>query len=286
MQRVGRRNATRCKTGCNASQNGTQHVARKGFAFRPSRDRMGKGKSLAVFPISPFGGRHVFRTFASDKQKRSINMKNHYNALAALALTMSAFAFCSCTDEDTMQSMALSGEWRGDFGMYYDYEDSYGRRYTFASYDSYITFIPDYSHANHGRGTQVDYYDRGPYEYQYYRFSWSVENGYIYLYYDYDYELDTRISSYRMTNDYFSGRFYPSGTSFQLYKVVDFYDWTPYVNTYGYGPRHDWGGYAPYYAPYSRSDAAAPADSAAASADSTSVSVEGTVLKRGRRTTK
>lgn len=195
--------------------------------------------------------------------------------LAAIIFILSAFALTSCEDiDDVNQSMALSGEWRGDFGMYYNYYDKWGKRYTFDSYDTRITFIPDYSHALHGRGTQVDYYDYGPYEYQYYKFSWSISNGNIYLYYDYDSELNTRISNYRMTNDYFSGIFSASGTSFKLYKLRDFYNWTPYVNTYGYGNRNDWDYGNPYYAPFSRSEVEQPKDSIAAS---------GYVLSRGRR---
>ena len=158
--------------------------------------------------------------------------------------------------------------------MYYDYRDDYGRVYTFDSYDTYLTFIPAYSYANYGRGTQVDYYDYGPYEYQYYKFRWSVENGYIYLSYDYDPQLNTRISNYRMTNDYFTGTFSESGTSFRMRKLVDYYNWTPYVNSYGYWDRDNWGYYYPYYAPATRSDDEAPIDS---------ISTGGEILKRGRR---
>ncbi len=69
-------------------------------------------------------------------------------------LLMSAFAFVSCIDEeDIEQSMALSGDWRGDFGMYYNYVDHRRRTYTFDSYDTRITFIPAYSRARYGRGT-------------------------------------------------------------------------------------------------------------------------------------
>lgn len=176
--------------------------------------------------------------------------------------------------EDTSQSMALSGEWRGDFGMYYTYVDGRGRHYTFDSYDTRLTFIPAYAHALHGRGTQVDYYEYGPYEYQYYKFSWSVNNGNIYLTYDYDHELDTRISNYRMTNDYFSGTFASSGTSFRLCKIADYYNWTPYVNIYGYDSRDDWYYNYPYYAPYSRSNGEESQDSTNAT---------GYVLSRGRK---
>ena len=200
--------------------------------------------------------------------------KGHY-FLIAIILMMSAFALTSCVDmEDTSQSMALSGEWRGDFGMYYTYVDGRGRHYTFDSYDTRLTFIPAYTHALHGRGTQIDYYEYGPYEYQYYKFSWSVNNGNIYLTYDYDHELDTRISNYRMTNDFFSGTFASSGTSFRLCKIADYYNWTPYVNIYGYDSRDDWYDNYPYYAPYSRSNGEESQDSTDAT---------GYVLSRGRK---
>lgn len=200
--------------------------------------------------------------------------KGHY-FLIAIILMMSAFALTSCVDmEDTSQSMALSGEWRGDFGMYYTYVDGRGKHYTFDSYDTRLTFIPAYAHALHGRGTQIDYYEYGPYEYQYYKFSWSVNNGNIYLTYDYDHELDTRISNYRMTNDFFSGTFASSGTSFRLCKIADYYNWTPYVNIYGYDSRDDWYDNYPYYAPYSRSNGEESQDSTDAT---------GYVLSRGRK---
>ena len=196
-------------------------------------------------------------------------MKRYYSFLPAILIVCSCLLTSCIPHEDTNQSMALSGEWRGDFGMYYDY--SYrGRTYTFDSYDSYVRFIPDYAYANHGVGTQVDYYEEGPYEYQYYSFTWSVRNGVIYLYYDYDPGLDTRISDYHMTNDYLRGTFSESGTQFRLYKMTDFYSWTPYVNTYGYGPRTGW------YNGYPGTRAADAEDAEAA--DST-----GQVLSRGRR---
>ena len=188
-------------------------------------------------------------------------------------LLIAVFSLSSCMDEDTEQSMALSGQWRGDFGMYYDYVDGHGRRYTFDSYDTRITFTPAYSYALYGRGTQVDYYDYGPYEYQYYKFSWRIKNGVVYLSYDYDPQLDTRISDYRMTNDYFSGTFSSSSTSFRLYKIEDYYNWTPYVDLYGYEDRYEW---YDDNAPFSRSDGEQVADSIAA---------EGKVVSRGRRAT-
>ena len=204
-------------------------------------------------------------------------MKRLYHLLSSLCMMASAGLLLSCDYiEDTRQSMVLSGEWQGDFGMYYEYVDGYGRCYTFDSYDTRITFIPAYSYAHHGTGTQVDYYAYGPYEYQYYSFRWSISDGIICLVYDYDHELDARISDYHMTNDFLTGVFSASGTSFRLRKIADFYDWTPYVNAYGFNFRINWTRSCPDYVPETRCGKEEVDDGAEAS---------GHVLSRGRRTT-
>lgn len=192
------------------------------------------------------------------------------------AIIAAAFSFSACDNDrilDTNQSIVLSGQWYGDFGMYYTWIER-GHSYTFDSYETDIVFYPAYDYATHGRGKQVDYYEYGPYEYQYYQFEWAIRDGYIYLYYDYDHELDTRISQYSMTNDYFSGVF-PGGTRFRLRKIADYYNWTPFVNNWGYSYRDRWvdyyGGY--YMDARTRSEAAP---------DSTLQ--EGKVVSRGRRT--
>jgi len=201
-------------------------------------------------------------------------MKRIHYLLIVLSIIAGASMFASCQYiEDGKQAMALSGEWRGDFGMYYDYVDAYGHQHTYNSYDTYITFIPAYEHAHYGTGKQVDYYEYGPYEYQYYRFSWSIDGSVIYLTYDYDHDLDTRISDYHMTNDYLKGTFAYSGTNFRLYKIADYYDWTPYVNSYGFSTRNNTGYHS---ALDTRADGEIAADSIAA---------EGKVIARGRRTT-
>ena len=198
----------------------------------------------------------------------------HFSVLSMMAL---AGMLTSCDYiEDTRQSMVLSGEWKGDFGMYYEYVDGYGQCYTFDSYDTRITFIPAYSYAHHGTGTQVDYYDYGPYEYQYYSFRWSISDGIITLVYDYDHQLDTRIGDYHMTNDYLTGIFSASGISFRLRKIADFYDWTPYVNSYGFNYRNNWTRFCPNYAPETRCGKEEVDDGPDTS---------GHVLSRGRRTT-
>ncbi len=195
--------------------------------------------------------------------------------IASLIFVAAVLSFSSCIDlDDTNKSIVLSGEWRGDFGMFYDYKDNYGRIYTFESYDTYLTFTPAYSYARYGRGTQVDYYAQGPYEFQYYKFSWEINNGAIFLTYDYDSQLNTLITKYSITNDYFSGTFSETGTTFRMRKLVDYYNWAPYVNNYGYWYRDGWDYDYPYYAPATRSEDNAPADTTATA---------GEVLRRGRR---
>lgn len=202
-------------------------------------------------------------------------MIRQYSFFSAIIIAC-ACIFTSCINidsEDTNQSMVLSGEWQGDFGMCYTYVER-GRTYTFDSYDTHIRFIPDHAYARYGVGTQVDYYEYGPYEYQYYNFTWSVNNGVIYLNYDYDHALDTRIRNYHMSNNYFEGIFSTTNTSFRLYKMVDYYSWTPYVNTYGYGSRYDWGYNYPHYSPATRSSDEQATDS---------TDTQGYVLSRDRR---
>jgi len=166
-------------------------------------------------------------------------MRNTWtNILIGLA---SVFAFASC-DLDTTQSMVLSGNWEGDFGMYYTYKIG-GKYYTFNSYDSEIVFYPDYDYATYGYGKEIDYYDYGPYEYQIYYFNWEIVDGVVYLDYPYDNDLSTSIYDYSMTNYSFSGYFGDSDSRFNLRKVYDYYDWTPSVginSSYSYGYRDNW----------------------------------------------
>lgn len=202
----------------------------------------------------------------------------YYRFIAIAAIIFTTLSMQSCMDKDKEESIVISGEWQGDFGMFYTYVDNRGHSYTFQSYDTRIRFIPDYAYATHGHGTQVDYYEYGPYTYQYYQFDWSIKDGSIYLSYRGNPQLDTRIRrGYHMTNDTFTGQFSETGTRFRLYKIADFYNWTPYYDSYGYGWRDLWWNYYPYYAPGTRGEG--EADSTAT--DSTQS--EGHILSWGRR---
>lgn len=198
-------------------------------------------------------------------------MNRIYNWIVVLITAISSPWLVSCEDQDSTQAMVLSGQWTGNFGMYYDYEYR-GRVYSFDADYTDIVFYPQYDFATYGWGKQVDYYYDGPYAFQYYRFYWNVDRGVIYLRYPGAPELNAVISDYRMNNDRLTGWFEGTDSRFSLYKLVDYYDWTPYVEVYGYEPM-DW--VPDYYY-----------DSRVAGDDSISVrfdAADGRVLRRGCR---
>lgn len=223
-------------------------------------------------------------------------MKTKYYFQMMLIAITTCMALSSCNaywydyNDDYDQSKALSGQWQGDFGMNYTYRYG-GRTYTFDSYDTDVVFYPDHNGATYGWGKQVDWYEYGPYEYIYNRFNWEIVDGIVYLRYPNDPRMNTNIYDYHMTNDRFTGYFDDSYEQFCLYKIRDYYNWTPYVNTSGYGSRYDWyDGYYRYYA--KKHTTAAPADTA--SADTILLSPravqqpqqqEGEVIAIGRRAT-
>lgn len=166
-------------------------------------------------------------------------------ALALILILTAGFTLTSC-DEDNMQADDLDGQWRGWFGMYY--KDHYG--YEWESEYSIIEFYQS-GFSSHGTGQQYDYYRRGPYSYQYFRFNWEIRNGVIYLTYPGDHNLDTAIYDYQMTSYYFSGYFGNSRTTFRLEKYRD-WRWDSYSSYgnyyYSYNYGYSYGGY--YYDDY------------------------------------
>ena len=172
-------------------------------------------------------------------------MRKSITLLNTIALLVMCVAFTSCENEDVKESIVLSGQWRGDWGMYYQIEHR-GRVYTYDSYDTDIVFYPDYDYATYGYGYQVDWYDYGPYERLSFRFKWSIDNGIVKIYYPGYPEYDTFIRDYRLSNDYFSGYLGNSNTRFSLGKLRDYYDWTPY-SYYDYYPWAYYGWTWDYY---------------------------------------
>lgn len=175
-----------------------------------------------------------------------MTMKRFFGMMTTLVMT--ALTFTSCRDEDVDTSMVLSGDWYGDFGMYYEYQYRNGDIEIFDSYDTDISFYPDYDYATHGYGYQVDYYKYGPYRKIYHSFEWRVSNNNIYITYPKDHFYDATIYEYRMTRYYFTGYFDTGSSPFKLEKYNDYYDWNPYWNDYGRdGYGYYW--YDGWYAP-------------------------------------
>lgn len=142
----------------------------------------------------------------------------------------------SCSDDQEL-SINMSGEWNGDFGSFYSYIDRHEKEDVFYADETYLRFIPDHAYATHGHGTQVDYYDRGPFSRMYYQFDWDVDDERIYMTYpDYP-EMDLVISRFEMDDRHFAGRC--GSASFSLWKISDYYDWSPYDHGHGYYSRID-----------------------------------------------
>ena len=172
-------------------------------------------------------------------------MKRFSSKIMMMAVALlSVVTFTSC-DEDVDEAMILSGEWSGDFGMYYDYRDERtGRWYTFEADYTNLVLYPHHEYATYGTGKQIDYYSYGPYAYQYYYFDWEVRNGVIYFDYPYDPNLNMAIREYRLSSNVFSG--WVGDVHFELYKLRDFY-WGDYGGYYGYGWSDGWYGDGYYY---------------------------------------
>ncbi len=182
-------------------------------------------------------------------------------------MTMVALTGLTSCDEDTQMSWTLSGQWFGDFGMFYDYEDRLGRVTTYYSTESDIYFEPNSSFSTRGVGWQRDYYRYGPYKYMYYKFYWYVRDGVLYLEYPYDRQLDTYIYDYRLRNGHFMGRLGDSHTGFDLVKVDIYDDWSYYLGERDY-----------YYYYYDEYPLYAPSRSAGEEPQP-----EGRIVRRGNR---
>ena len=148
-------------------------------------------------------------------------MKKIYSSIICLLLVMAgAMTFTAC-DDDTMDSIDLSGEWEGDMGMFIDYKG-----YRFNAHNTWISFHPDYEWATHGWGEEVDYFTSdAPYYYQNLYFDWKIKDQVLYLSYPHNHNLDVAIYDYhfghkRTTLDFTINNQYPC----HLNKLVDYQD--------------------------------------------------------------
>lgn len=159
-------------------------------------------------------------------------MKKILSLISVAAVILAVALTANSCSKDQERAMALSGQWTGDFGMYYEieYQDRHGDRKiaTFDSYDTDIEFIPDHEYATHGYGYQVDFYEYGPRRKMSFKFYWDIDHGNIHLTYPGYPEYNAVIRDYHLDYDYFSGFFGESNSLFKLRKIADFYDWSPY----------------------------------------------------------
>ena len=220
--------------------------------------------------------------------KNNNDMKKAFSLFSIIAMAGLCLMFTSCSDDDTEEAMHLSGQWQGDWGMYYGYTYPNGDYVEYDSYDTDIIFYPDYDYATHGYGYQVDWYDRrpnangniSPYQRLSYRFNWSIINGVINLTYPGYPEYNTSIRDYRLNNSHFTGYFPNSSEPFRLNKIQDFYSWYDYDNLYrSYGYVYlewDWSGVYYYDSYYAKTRSAEATDSVGKPA-------EGRITKIGSR---
>lgn len=170
-------------------------------------------------------------------------MKKFFFSLSAAIMALLSFTSC---DSDEMKGMDLSGEWRGDFDMYYEIEcPKHGKDIYYAD-ETYIQFVPDRYTYSEGVGRQVDfYYNRdSPYDEVYHYFTWRIENGKIILIYRHEREWNTVIRDYRLSNDHFRGYFADTNNSFDLIKLID-YRWNTSYDADGYYEHPRYGYLAP-----------------------------------------
>lgn len=160
--------------------------------------------------------------------------------ITTLLIALTAMLCVSC-DEDSEVAYYLEGEWEGNMGMYYVYNDRYGS----VEYDAQYTNIRFFRQTlTSGYGDQVDFYRTGPYRWQSFSFRWRVQDGNIYLYYDYANELDCVIYDYYLDYNYLGGRI--GNTRIRLTKLDDFKwsDYNNYNNGYSYSYYNSYYSYA------------------------------------------
>jgi len=168
--------------------------------------------------------------------------KNIFSVLFAALMTIVAFSSCEDKDnfylqdsyshhQDVDESMTLSGQWTGNFGMYYTYTQ-YGYTQKYDSYKSDIVFYSDYAGATSGWGREVDWYASGPYKSIQHKFTWEVYDGIVYMKFPSEKKLNCQIRNYYMDDYSFTGYFSNGTKKFYMSKISDYYDWAYYTSDY------------------------------------------------------
>lgn len=141
---------------------------------------------------------------------------------------------------DRGRAKVISGEWQGDFGMFYTATNPYtGRGVQFDASNTYLLFQNDHYYGTSGTGKQIDFYNYGPIRQRYHRFLWEVRNGVLYLSYPGEPALNVAIYDYALSNTYFTGYAGDSRFRFSLRKLNYGY-WDNYALTDFDDPYDGW----------------------------------------------
>ena len=163
-------------------------------------------------------------------------MKKLLSSIMMLATMMAAMtSLTSCEDEDDYIAQKLrEGDWQGYIDTYYSSRwDLRGNTYA-----TVMRFTSKGSYYTSGRGEEVDYDTRSPYnDYAYCTFKWFIVDGDITLIYDDDKWTPLYIVEYGLTESRFSGYIRDISNRrirFDLENTT-YNDWGRYGRIGGYG---------------------------------------------------
>ena len=163
-------------------------------------------------------------------------MKKIFTYMMMTIVTMTLFM--SCDEEDGYLATTLRNrDWQGYIGAYYENR----WRLSGSEYETVMRFESKDEFYTSGRGYEVDYDTRSPYEdYAYCSFKWFIVDGEITLIYDDSKWNPIYIVDYRLSSSRFYGYIY-DGTNrriqFDLVASNNFSGWETYRgnSTGGYG---------------------------------------------------
>ena len=163
-------------------------------------------------------------------------MKKLLSGIMMLATTLAAMtSLSSCEEEDDYIAQKLrEGDWQGYIDTYYSSRwDLRGNTYA-----TVMRFTSKGSYYTSGRGEEVDYDTRSPYnDYAYCTFKWFIVDGDITLIYDDDKWTPLYIVEYGLTENRFSGYIRDISNRrirFDLENTT-YNDWGRYGRIGGYG---------------------------------------------------
>ena len=164
-------------------------------------------------------------------------MKKIYSRLMMLATMMAAMTtFTSCEEEDDYIARQLrDSDWLGYIDTYYSSRWSLSGN----TYETVMHFESRGEYYTSGRGCEVDYDTRSPYQdYACCTFSWCIVEGNVILIYDDSRWNTVWIRDYRLSSNHFYGKIDDgSGRNirFDLQSTNEYNDWGRYNRNGGYG---------------------------------------------------